>query len=95
MILFASLILVISWQKYRLVNLPQPNVSKLSRHRSGWLLHDQKGQQTPYDTVELAFNGGIFLILHCKMSHSKLTLIVFHDQLTSQEQRLLILSQKT
>ena len=68
---------------------PMPKLHKLSYHLNYWLLHEQSGLQHKYDNASIAFDGGVFLLLKMTAVHSNKTLVIFYDQITSEQYRRL------
>lgn len=69
--------------------LPLPNHKKLSYHPSYWLLHKADGLQIKYERVSIIFEGGIFILLCLTGISPRKTLVIFKDQITVAQYRIL------
>jgi hypothetical protein len=54
-----------------------------------WILEDTKGTQQIFDEMHIQFDGGIFLMLLLSNQSFKKRLIIFNDQITPDDHRLL------
>ena len=64
---------------------------RLSHHKGYWLLQDQNQQASKYEKAVINFEGGIFFLLTLTGSGSKKTLMIFYDQINSDDHRALML----
>ncbi len=69
--------------------LPLPNYQKLTYHSGYWLLHEATGQQIKYERAEISFEGGIFILLKLTGISPGKTLVIFKDQITVAQYRIL------
>ena len=71
---------------------PLPRYHKLSYHPRYWLLHQVNGQQVKYEHASIGFDGGLFILLTLTHSNSRKNLVIFKDQMTTEQYRILMLS---
>jgi len=69
--------------------VPTPTYHKLSYHPGYWLLHTRGGQQMKYDVVSIGFDGGMFILLTFSGENKRKNLVIFKDQLTVDQYRIL------
>ncbi len=71
---------------------PLPMYHKLTYHPGYWLLHRVNGQPIKYERATISFDCGLFILLRLAgMSPSK-TVVIFNDQMTSTQYRVLKLA---
>lgn len=73
-------------------NAPLPRYHKLSYHPGYWLLHEMNGRQIKYEKASVGFNGGLFFLLTLTSVSLRKNLVVFKDQITTEQYRILQLS---
>lgn len=61
----------------------------LSYHARYWLLHCANGNDIKYETMDIHFDAGIFILLTLSSGSQLKTLVIFKDQLTRSQHRLL------
>jgi hypothetical protein len=88
LVLVASLCPILRSQK------PMPNITGLSRHADKWLLYDKHGQTTSYDHLQIRFDTDLFVLLSLSRLQEKINLVVFCDQLTKDERRMVTIIEK-
>lgn len=69
--------------------LPLPHYQKLSHHPGYWVLHKANGQQIKYERASISFEGGIFVLLHLTGISPRKVLVIFKDQITVAQYRIL------
>lgn len=69
--------------------LPSPNYQKLTSHPGYWLLHDKTGCQIRYEQASISFEGGLFILLKLTGISPAKTIVIFNDQITIAQYRLL------
>lgn len=69
--------------------LPLPQYQKLSYQLGHWLLHMTNGRQIKYEQATIGFEGGLFVLLNLTGSSPGKTLVVFKDQVTVEQYRIL------
>lgn len=68
---------------------PHPQIHGLSYHRQHWLLHTTSGETLNYQSMQIKLDTGFFLLISlCGLKRTK-SMIIFHDQLTRDECRML------
>ncbi len=72
---------------------PQPFM-KLCYASNGWILYDLSGQNTLYKTAQIRFDGGFFVLLVLQQDNYKQMLVIFRDQMSTQQYRMLRLMEK-
>lgn len=72
----------------------QSNFCQLSYDTNHWLLSELNGRQLKYQYLTIIFDGGIFSLVKVKGLSPSKTLVIFHDQLTEQQYRILKFSSK-
>jgi hypothetical protein len=87
--LFLGLLLAISLITIIRNKLPLPNYEKLSYHPGYWLLHEVNGRQTKYEHASVGFEGGIFILLNLTGISPRKILVIFKDQITVAQYRIL------
>lgn len=88
MLIFSLLVIVFFIDIIR-NKTPLPKFHKLSYHLGYWLLHEREGRQHKYDSASIVFDGGVFLLLKMTGISSNKTLVIFYDQITSEQYRRL------
>lgn len=66
-----------------------PLYSKLTYHTNYWLLHGRYGENTQYETMRICFDGGFFMLLHLSNESSEKKILLFKDQLNTNQIRML------
>ncbi len=66
-----------------------PGYLKLTYHPGYWLLHKADGQQLKFEKVILGFDGGIFFLLTLAGISPRKSLVVFKDQISITQYRVL------
>lgn len=69
--------------------VPLPSYQKLSYHPGHWLLHRINGQHIKYKKASICFEGGIFILLRLQGISPEKKLVIFNDQITADQQRML------
>ena len=69
--------------------LPMSHYQKLSYHPGYWILHEVNGRQIKYERASISFEGGIFVLLSLSGISSRKTLVIFKDQITTAQYRVL------
>ena len=83
------LILIILMVKLGRSKDPLPLYFKLSYHQEHWLLHEVNGQKIKYKKASIGFDGGLYILLRLTAGTSTKTLIIFKDQMTTAQYRVL------
>jgi hypothetical protein len=86
---FFGILVIVFFIKIFRAKLPLPNYQKLTYHPGFWLLHETTGQQIKYERVAIDFEGGIFILLKLTGISSRKTLVIFKDQITVEQYRIL------
>lgn len=86
------LVLVIFLVQIIRSKVPLPKYQKLSYHPGYWLLHEVSGKQTKYEQAAIGFDGGVFLLLTLSGINPRKNLVIFKDQITMEQYRILKLS---
>ena len=66
-----------------------PLYSKLTYHTTYWLLHGRHGEETQYEQARICFDGGLFILLQLSAVGLEKKLLIFKDQLTISQNRML------
>lgn len=69
--------------------VPEPNYTELSFQKTGWTLHKRNGDQISYQNLDIEFDGGLFMLLTLTNSKFRKRLVVFYDQITTAQYRML------
>ena len=69
--------------------IPHPKYKMISQDKSGWLLHGINGQEMIFDKVRIIIDTGLFFLLELSTEEKSQLLVVFSDQLTKDNYRLL------
>lgn len=67
---------------------PQQHYDKLTWIKPFWRLSHVNGEQTKFDSIQILFDGGFFLLILLNNSRSKKHLVIFNDQMSSYQHRL-------
>ena len=86
---FFGLLLLVFFINVLRSKLPLPQYQALSYHPGYWLLQKTNGQQIKYERAYIGFEGGIFVLLHLTGISPQKTLVVFKDQITLEQHRML------
>lgn len=86
---FFGILVIVFFIKIFRAKLPLPNYQQLTYHRGYWLLHETVGQQIKYERAEIGFEGGIFILLKLTGISPRKTLVIFKDQITVEQYRIL------
>jgi hypothetical protein len=72
------------------IRTPESNYSALIYGANkNWFLQSRSGKKTKYDLGGVCFDGGLFILFRLKTNVSSKTIVIFRDQLTSAEYRLI------
>ena len=85
---FIVLLLVEAGIHFLYYAYPHPHYASITYHGSFWQLHDRQGHMTTYDSALLE-NMGFFLLLTLQQKHRNKILVIFTDQVTPEEHRVL------
>ena len=66
-----------------------PKFHQLVYHSAYWILHETCTKQYQYEQMTLTFDGGIFLLMKLTGISGKRTLVVFYDQISAEQHRVL------
>lgn len=66
-----------------------PLHSKLTHQTTYWLLHGRHGEETRYEQARICFDGGLFILLQLSADGVDKKLLIFKDQLTHSQIRML------
>jgi hypothetical protein len=82
---------VLFWGLYSICRYPKPQSKylQLSYREGFWWLIDVEGLEQKYQKGEVTFRAGLFFLLTLKSDSSKLTLVVFNDQITKAQFRFI------
>lgn len=75
--------------------VPLKHVVTLSQHKKYWLYHDTSSSEIKYEHIHISFDGGLFILLTLTANKRHRKIVVFKDQLTQHEYRLLNVLTKT
>lgn len=75
------------------VRKPESNYSALIYGTNkNWFLQGRNGHKTKYDLGAVYFDGGAFILFRLKNNFSSKTIVIFRDQLTSAQYRIIKLA---
>ena len=86
------LVLIITLVHIIRSKVPLPRYQKLSYHPGYWLLHEVGGKQTKYERAAVGFDGGLFVLLTLTGINLQKKLVIFKDQITIEQYRVIKLS---
>ena len=91
MILIYGLFFVLFINMVQIVRKPNPLrlYSQLTGHKTYWVLHLWSGGTIQYEKVRICFDGGLFIVLQLSADGLKKKLLIFKDQLSTSQHRLL------
>jgi hypothetical protein len=69
--------------------VPVKRFSHLNFQAGSWILHQRRGADEAFDEVSVKFDAGVCLLLKLSRHEHQRTLVVFKDQLTRNQERLL------
>lgn len=86
---------LIGWLKKITKNgKPLPEYHKITYYPGYWLLHKTDGHHTKFTHVSVRFEGGLFILLKLSGINSDKNIVIFNDQITTAEYRVLRLVSK-
>lgn len=74
--------------------MPHPEHHTLSYHSQFWLLHAEGGQEMKYEKMQIRLDTGFFMLIVLDGINRRRQMVVFHDQITQDECRLLHIIEK-
>jgi hypothetical protein len=91
MILMYGLFFVLFINIVQIVRKPNPLhlYSQLTGHKTHWILHRWSGDTIRYEKVRICFDGGLFIVLQLSADGLKKKLLIFKDQLSTSQHRML------
>jgi len=89
LITVSLVLLVVSQQSNHHVAGPHPQYKILSCNKQFWVLEYQDSRQIKYNSVHINFDGGFFLLLLLTEKNAKKRILLFNDQITSDQHRQL------
>ena len=91
LILMGLNLLILAWFISPILKVrPRSSIYLQLSHRGGhWFLQDTKGKKHRFEQGCVTFDGGIFILFTLIRHHSRKTLVIFNDQLTNDQYRLL------
>lgn len=94
--LMCLLSLALIYQGWRVVlhGRPAREDETLTKGALGWQLSTRSGQLTQFQQVLIGFDCGLFMILQLTGDEIRKNRVVFHDQLTADQYRVLKLQQE-
>ena len=72
--------------------MPSPCYEKICYHPGYWLLYEYCGNHIKYERVVISFDGGLFIILKLSGISPLKNLVIFSDQITEDQYRMLKIS---
>ncbi len=98
-IILALVLLSLPMLKIIRYKMPHPDLLALSYHRRNdskidWLLQSTNGNHTQYEQMKILLSTGFFILIALRSKHHKRTLVIFNDQITSDELRMLHVIEK-
>ncbi|MDA9271861.1 hypothetical protein N9Q05_00540 [bacterium] len=87
--------LCVSMMRIMRNNVPVCGYHTLSYHKNFWQLQDKQGKTIKYEHASIRVDTGFFLLLTLKTGHLRKTILMFNDQLSTLEYRMLYLIEKT
>lgn len=66
-----------------------PKLKQLTYQAGHWFLHEVSGLEKKYQRVLIGFDGGIFMILKLMGIGREKTVVVFFDQISPEQYRML------
>ena len=94
MVIACVIVLILFILRIAHSRIPLPRYHKLSYHPGYWLLHEMNGSQTKYEQVFIGFEGGLFILLTLTGINPRKKLVIFHDQMSVAQYRVLKLTAK-
>lgn len=87
---------ILSWPMLIILRnrMPHPDLHKLSYHRQFWLLHTRNGQEIKYEKIQIRLDTGFFMLIALRGINRRRTVVVFYDQITKSECRMLHIIEK-
>lgn len=73
---------------------PHPHYLGLHYRQDHWILEDKQGRELPFEKIKVLLNAGLFYLLELKMEKKRKVLVIFSDQLSKQEFRILRVIEK-
>ena len=92
MIFMLFLVLIIFFIFIIYSKSPISTYHKLSYHPGYWLLHEVNGNHIKFEHASIGFEGGVFLLLTLTGISPRKNLVIFKDQISTEEYRILKLS---
>ena len=89
LVLFPSVLALLLFLLRSISRPPLPLYGRLSYHAGSWLLHRVNGQYTQYKRATIDFDGGLFILLTLSDSSPTKKLVIFNDQITEAQYRVL------
>ncbi len=92
--LLVVFILILSLTATVLNPCPQTRYTQLRYNKGQWKLSHRKGQEKEYNKLRFLVDTGFFFLLELHQIPERKLLIMFHDQLTETELRILKIYEK-
>ena len=67
---------------------------KISYQVGSWILEDNSDKSSRYESINIRFDGGLFILLGLSDVTKSKILVIFKDQITSSQYRILMLAGK-
>jgi len=68
---------------------PMPDYRKVTYHIGYWLLHMTDERQIKYERAYISFDGGFFILLTVTGGAPRKNIVVFNDQITTSQYRVM------
>ena len=81
--------LVLSMIKISRSGIPLPDYHKITYHPGYWLLHNASGKRMKFERASISFDGGLFLLLRLTGIYRQKTIVIFNDQISTDQYRVL------
>ncbi len=87
---------LLSWPMMTIIcsKMPHPELHALSYHRQFWLLHGVNDQTMKYEKMQIRFDTGFFLLMVLYGINRRRHVVIFRDQITQDECRMLHIIEK-
>jgi hypothetical protein len=90
----AAILLAAPWYKIYQTQMPHPSYPKLSYHKKLWILHTQSEREFKFEKIKIRLDTGFFMLISLYGISRRKNIVVFYDQITSDERRRLHMIEK-
>ena len=74
--------------------IPHPKYKLISQDKRGWLLHSINGKEMIFNKVRIIIDTGLFFLLELSTEEKSQILVIFLDQISEDNYRLLNINTK-